>query len=401
MRMKHVFVITGAAVTLSIFAAAFGPSVSVSAADSAEEAWKIISPYFDPPDEYKNDMGSHKPVLKFYDGTPVRTKADWEKRRKEILKKWHEMMGQWPPLIEKPKIEYIEKEKKDSYTQHAIKLEVAPGWDPWKSYLLIPDGKGPFPAVLTTYYQPEAAVGKRGPFGGRKTCDFARRLAKHGFVALSIGRLYDHVHRARKRKMPPYKPGDDSFYPDHENIQLQPSSFHAYVAANCYNALAHLTEVDPKRVGIVGHSYGGKWAMFGACLCDKFACGVFSDPGITIFNPRHSGANYERNWYLGSRIKGGKSAYSQIKDGNHDLHELLALMAPRPFLVSGCQNVTDKPVRWKALNHIRAVNGLLGYKNRVAMSNNRPAHRLTKDALEVLYAFFEYYLKYGKAEKTQ
>ena len=31
----------------------------------------------------------------------------------------------------------------------------------------------------------------------------------------------------------------------------------------------HLSEA---RIGIVGHSYGGKWALFASCLYDKFAC---------------------------------------------------------------------------------------------------------------------------------
>ena len=45
----------------------------------------------------------------------------------------------------------------------------------------------------------------------------------------------------------------------------------AYVAANCHTALAGLSYVDADRIGIVGHSYGGKWAMFASCLYDKFA----------------------------------------------------------------------------------------------------------------------------------
>ena len=43
-----------------------------------------------------------------------------------------------------------------------------------------------------------------------------------------------------------------------------------------------------------------------------------------------------------------------------DLHELHALMAPRPFLVSGGSE--DQPERWKALNHAIAVNRLLGVR---------------------------------------
>ena len=46
-------------------------------------------------------------------------------------------------------------------------------------------------------------------------------------------------------------------------------------------------------------------------------------------------------------------------------------MAPRPFLVSGGSE--DPPERWRALNHAVAVNKLLGYEDRVAMTN-RPGH---------------------------
>ena len=50
-----------------------------------------------------------------------------------------------------------------------------------------------------------------------------------------------------------------------------------------------------------------------------------------------------------------------------DLHELHALIAPRPFLVSvGCE---DPPARWLALNHLLAVNRLLGRTNRVAFTS--------------------------------
>jgi hypothetical protein len=73
-----------------------------------------------------------------------------------------------------------------------------------------------------------------------------------------------------------------------------------------------------------------------------------------------------------------------------DLHELHALMAPRPFLVSGGSE--DPPERWKALNHTVVVNKLLGYENRVGMTN-RKTHDPTEESNEVLYTFFEHFLK--------
>ena len=74
----------------------------------------------------------------------------------------------------------------------------------------------------------------------------------------------------------------------------------------------------------------------------------------------------------------------------HDLHELHALMAPRPFLVSGGSE--DRPSRWPALNHAIAVNTLLGHSNGVAMTS-RKDHTPTPESNEQIYLFFEHFLK--------
>jgi hypothetical protein len=65
-------------------------------------------------------------------------------------------------------------------------------------------------------------------------------------------------------------------------------------------------------------------------------------------------------------------------------------MAPRPFLVSGGEE--DPPKRWVPLNHAIGVNKLLGYENRVAMTN-RPTHAPTPESNEQLYQFMEHWLK--------
>lgn len=63
--------------------------------------------------------------------------------------------------------------------------------------------------------------------------------------------------------------------------------------------------------------------------------------------------------------------YKKLMADGRDLTDLHALIAPRPFFVSG--GAEDQPERWKALNHAVAVNKLLGAENRVAMTN-RKAH---------------------------
>ena len=134
--------------------------------------------------------------------------------------------------------------------------------------------------------------------------------------------------------------------------------------------------VDARRIGIMGHSYGGKWAMFAACLYEKFACTVWSDPGI-VFDEKRANVNYWEPWYLGyeagrKRREGiprddnpRTGAYKRLVETGHDLHELHALMAPRPFLVSG--GAEDRAERWKPLNHTIAVCQRLACRRRATL----------------------------------
>lgn len=348
---------------------------------------KVIKSSFTPPPEFAGDLGTYKSLLTFQDGTPVKNASDWQRRRKEILAVWRRMMGSWPKPIDTPKVKYLEQIHLDNVTRHRVSVDIAPDNQTVDGYLLFPDGTGPFPAVLVVYYDAETGAGM-----GRELRDFGYQLAKRGFVALSIGTPeFCSLN-------PPYKPLCKQ---SEEKPPLQPLSALAYVAANCHSALANMANVDPERIGVIGHSYGGKWAMFASCLYDKFACAVWSDPGI-VFDESRANINYWEPWYLGyepdrQRQRGipndtnpRTGAYKELIRKGHGLYELHALMAPRPFLVSG--GAEDTPKRWKALNHSVAVNKLLGYSNRVAMTN-RKTHGPTPESNEQVYAFFEYFLK--------
>ena len=154
--------------------------------------------------------------------------------------------------------------------------------------------------------------------------------------------------------------------------------------------------------------------MFASCLYEKFACAVWSDPGI-VFDERDrrkenpSGSvNYWDLWYLGSELGTPVSsagpgpfrklpsteqprtgAYKALFESGHDLVELHALMAPRTFLVSG--GTADLPERWLALNHAIAINRLLGYNDHVAMTT-REIHSPTDAANQQVCRFFEWWL---------
>jgi len=350
--------------------------------------WKKIAPYFYPPDSLREQLGSYRSPLKFYDGTRVKTRDDWQRRRKEILEHWHGLMGTWPPLLEQQKLTIDSSAQKDGYMQHHVRFKWLP--NEWTDgYLLIPDGDAhrKRPAVITVFYDPETAVG----IGGKPRRDFARQLVKRGFVTLSLG-----TREASERRV------YSLYYPSLEHAEVQPLSMLAYAAANAWYVLAKVPQVDSARIGITGHSFGGKWAMFAACLFDKFACSAWSDPGVVFDDTKGSGVNYWEPWYLGyyptpwekvwqktPDLTHAKGAYPDLVFNGHDLHELHALMAPRPFLVSG--GSSDGIERWIPLNHTINVNEFLGYRNRVAMTN-REKHDPNERSNAILCDFFEYFL---------
>lgn len=336
-----------------------------------------LEKYLRPPAEFAG-FGKYSTLLKFENGKPVRTKEDWQRRRAEIKTTWDKFIGEWPPLLTN-NLRVLETTNRENFIQKHVEVVVANGMTNI-GWLLIPNGKGPFPAVVVPFYEPETSVG----LGKANQRDFARLLTRRGFVTLSIG-----------------SPGGDARAPELAGAKCQPLSFLGYIAANCRIALSRLPEVDAKRIGVVGHSYGGKWAMFAACLDENFACAVFSDPGI-VFDEARSNVNYWEPWYLGkdpniTRKPGvitdnnpRTGPYRELVAAGRDLHEVLALMAPRPFLVSGGSE--DQPERWQPLNCVREVYDLLGATNRVGMTN-RPNHDPTEESNAQLCQFFECALK--------
>ncbi len=362
-------------------------SLSLSKQDNRSQenqAWEIIKPYGTPPLVYREQFGDYRSPLLFKDGSAVQASDAWHKRRAEILSDWQQLLGSWPPLITDPQVAILETVRRDNIVQHRIRFRWTPN-EETTGYLLIPDGDGKRPAVLSVYYEPETAIGH-----GAEQRDFAWQLAQRGLVTLSIGTTEATQDRTYAL-----------YYPNIDDAQVQPLSMLAYAAANAWSVLAARPEVDSERIGVVGHSFGGKWAMFAACLFDRFACAAWSDPGV-VFDAERASVNYWEPWYLGYhpppwRERGlitadnpARGLYPQLVEANRDLHELHALMAPRPFLVSGGSE--DPLRRWTALNHSITVNRLLGNEPRVFMTN-RPEHSPNIDSNSVVYAFFEYFLR--------
>ncbi|MGN6716730.1 MAG: dienelactone hydrolase family protein [Candidatus Binatia bacterium] len=89
------------------------------------------------------------------------------------------------------------------------------------------------------------------------------------------------------------------------------------------------------RIGAIGHSLGAKEVLFTMAFDSRIAAGVFCDGGIGV-----SFSNWEDEWYLGAEI---------FNEFCHDNHEILALIAPRAFLITGGKY--DHDGAWPYMEH--------------------------------------------------
>src|SRR5690606_671491 len=167
-----------------------------------QELWPAITPYFSPPDSLKQHYGDYRPVWKFYDGSPVESKSDWQARRKEIKNKWHSLMGPWPAILQHQSLHILDTVREAGFTKYHVQFHWLPN-ELTDGYLLVPhDGPPEKPAVITVFYEPETAIGQ----GGKPERDFARQLTDRGFITLSLGSR----EASKRREFSLYYPSIDS-----------------------------------------------------------------------------------------------------------------------------------------------------------------------------------------------
>jgi hypothetical protein len=143
--------------------------------------------------------------------------------------------------------------------------------------------------------------------------------------------------------------------------------------------LESLPQVDRERIGCLGHSLGAKEVLYAAAFDERFKVAVFSEGGIGL-----TFSNWDAPWYLGPRIRQPGFA--------REHHELVALIAPRPFLLlAGNSADNDKSAAFTEA--ARPVYELLGAKDNVRLLNHRQGHRYPAEAQTAAEELLDRHLK--------
>ncbi|MBW3623587.1 MAG: acetylxylan esterase [Armatimonadetes bacterium] len=294
------------------------------------------------------------------------TKESWPAERKRILEGVMKVLGPFPKEKVPLDPQVISEEDAGDYLRRKVSIQVQPG-DRMPAYLLIPKRrKGRVPAVIC-FYGTTSGAGKEttvGLSGGKpgtppeKNRDFAVDMARAGFVAFAADYLRDG-----ERLPPSGKPYDTTDFYE----RFPDGSIHGKDAWDTMRAVDYLQTlpfVDPEKIGMVGHSYGGHSTIFTAALEPRIKVAVANGP---VSDFLHHGLH----WAV---PKGGSNSQSlpamrpYVLDPTLPIpvtfYEWTALIAPRPLWVG--QAVGERRPNEEE-NHaaVRRVYGALGHPDRV------------------------------------
>lgn len=304
----------------------------------------------------------------------IQDQAEWEQRRRQILAGMEEVMGSLPDMTGFPELnpQLVEEIRRDGYLRRKVLLQVEED-DLLSCYLLLPDKvRGRFPAVLALH--PTHPMGKGDIVGisGRKNRNYGEELARLGFVVLA----------------PDYPSfGDEKDYDFAHDSYLSGTMKGIVNHIRCVDYLQTLSFVDPQRIGVIGHSLGGHNALFTAAFDPRIKV-IVSSCGWTPFHDYYQG-NIE-GWTSERYMPLLKTRYQLDPDlVPFDFYEVVAAMAPRPFLSISPERDSNFEVNGvrKAVREARKVYALLEAESNLQVEYPESEHDFIPEMRKRAYRF--------------
>ncbi|MCY7352132.1 MAG: acetylxylan esterase [Cytophagaceae bacterium] len=311
--------------------------------------------------------------LRFNDATPVKSVADWTRRRTELLRLFAEnVYGKTPDQkLPKPRVEVTSVEKLalgGKATRKEVTVWLSPQ-HPMRVLMYLPNSAGSKPApvflglnfygnqatnadpgiTMATSWVPEQAANS---MSSHRAAEASRGLDAHqwdvnamlsrgyGLVTVYCGDLDPDFHDGYKNGIQPlfYKSGQTK--PD--SSEWGTVGAWAYGLSRAMDYLETDPAVDARQVALFGHSRMGKAALWAGAQDLRFAIVISNESG-------EGGAALARR-RIGERIVHLNSRFphwfcDKFKTFNEredalpvDQHELLALIAPRPLYVASAED---------------------------------------------------------------
>ena len=315
--------------------------------------------------------------------SPVRTPEDWAVRRRQIIAGMEAAMGPLPDRLNlpAPEMKVVARIENDDFTRLEIKYLAEPNdWVPALLYLPKKHPSGDrSPAVMALH--PTSRHGKKGVAiedAAKQNRGYATELARRGYVVLAP---------------------DYPSFGDLADYDFGKSKFASGTMKGIFNhirgvdLLAARDDVDPRRIGAIGHSLGGHNAMFLGAFDERVKATVASC-GWTPFH-----------YYYGGKLDGwAQDRYMPLIRTRYglqpdrmpfDFYEVAAALAPRAFL--SCSPLKDANFDVagvkKAEPKIREVFTMLGAADRLKFVYPDCEHDFPPETREEAYRFLDRFLR--------
>jgi hypothetical protein len=247
----------------------------------------------------------------------IRTRAEWQRAREKILANMQLVMGELPKQ-KRPPAEIVRLETADSpgFTRTKIKF-LSEANDYVAAHLLVPKRlKRRAPAMLCLHQT--VRIGKDEPagLGGNPNLHYAKELALRGYVTIAPDYPY-----LGENQFDPYQHG-------YASCTMKGIVNHM----RAVDVLQSLAEVDPRRIGSIGHSLGGHNTLFVAAF-DRRIKAMITSCGFNSF----------RKYYGGNLTGWAGIRYMPLiaekygKDPSRlpfDFPDVLVALAPRPLFIN-------------------------------------------------------------------
>ncbi len=339
-------------------------------------------------------------AMTFLDGSKVKTKAGWEKRRKEIKDLWSQyFIGHYPKEVpELLSAELVKTEKKENGTtrkrivltfdtpnKKSFEIEV---WEPKGS------SKTPRPLFLT---QPR-----------EYQIQWIEEAVKRGYVACLYPGLDAHHD---EKNYPDYQNKWKVFKEEYPDADWASSlGIEAWLASRTLDYLLDKNDgynIDTTAVGIAGHSRYGKQSIYAAAF----------DERIKTVIARSSGSPTGTSYRFSSRPTFMESvddfpdvwAKASLKDflgRENELpiegNALMATIAPRNLMIHTAYNDGSDPTFGVERNYVNAkkVYTFLGAANNIYLSYREGQHNpITEAHTKHMFDYFD--MSFGRGKLTR
>ncbi len=316
------------------------------------------------------------PVLKPVGESPVRTLRGWTRHRQSLRAAWMRFLGPMPERPISSAFTVLGEDRLPTVIRQLVRYEVEAG-QPGEAYLLRPRGPATRrrPGVVALHQTTRDTIEQIAGVKGPAMQQIGLQLAERGFVVIcprnylwqDVSKYLEAVDRFRKRH--PRTLGMHKMLHDSQRA---------------VDILSALPEVDSDRIGATGHSLGGKETLYLAAFDERVVASVASEGGVGF-----RFTNWNAPWYLGKGIDAERFPL------NH--HQLLALAAPRAFLVLAGENsspaASDGDRTWPFLEAALPAWRLSGGRPRLGLFNHRQGHAIPPIAFSRMVQWLATYLE--------